>query len=68
MAHTYAVRTFDATGLAVRGGVAAAYEAAAATLATVVPPDHRLIQLTEIAQTVEVDAVKVTFAALFVSV
>jgi hypothetical protein len=64
MAHTYAVRTFDETGLVVRGGVAAAYEAAGASLATVVPPDYRLIQLTEISRTEEVDAVKVTFAAL----
>jgi hypothetical protein len=64
MAHTYAVRTFDETALVVSGGVAAAYEAAAATLATVVPPEHRLIQLTEIGRTEETDAVKVTFAAL----
>ena len=64
MAHNYAVRTFDETGLVVRGGVAAAYEAAAASLATVVPPDYRLIQLIEIGRTTEVDAVKVTLAAL----
>jgi hypothetical protein len=68
MAHTYSVRTFDETGPVVRGGAAAAYEAAAATLATVVPPDHRLIQLTEIARTEEFDAVTVSFAALMVSV
>jgi hypothetical protein len=60
----YAVRIFDETGLVVRGGVAAAYEAAAASLATVVPPEYRLIQLIEINRTAEVDAVKVTFVAL----
>ncbi len=60
----YAVRIFDETGLVVRGGVAAAYEAAAATLARVVPPEYRLIQLIEMDRTTEVDAVKVTFAAL----
>jgi hypothetical protein len=60
----YAIRTFDETGLVVRGGVAAAYETAAARLATVVPPDYRLIQLIEIDRTTEVDSVKVTFAAL----
>jgi hypothetical protein len=64
MAGNYAVRTFDETGLVVRGGVAAAYEAAGTDLATVVPPDFRLIQLIELDRTVEVDAVKVTFAAL----
>lgn len=68
MAHTYAIRTFDETGLDVRGGVAAAYEAATATLATLVPPDHRLIQLTEVARETGVDAVKVSFAALIESV
>jgi hypothetical protein len=64
MAHNYAVRTFDETGLVVSGGVTAAYEAAGASLATVVPPDYRLIQLSEISRTTELDAVKVTFAAL----
>jgi hypothetical protein len=68
MAHTYAVRTFDETGLVVRGGVAAAYEAAAASLATVVPADYRLIQLTEIGRNVGVDAVTVSFAALLEAV
>jgi hypothetical protein len=55
--------TFDKTGLIVRGGVAAPYEAAA-NRATVVPPDYRLIQFTEIGQTEEGDAVKVAFAAV----
>lgn len=64
MTHNYAVRTFDETGLTVDGGVTAAYEAAGASLATVVPPDYRLIELTEIGRITEVDAVKVTFAAL----
>jgi hypothetical protein len=64
----FAIRTFDETGLFVRGGVAAAYEAAAATLADVVPPDHRLIQLIEIARESATDAVKVTFAALIEAV
>ena len=47
MAHHYAIRTFDETAPVVRGGVTAAYEAAGNTLATVVPPDWRLIQLIE---------------------
>ena len=68
MAHTYAIRTFDETGLVVRGGVAGAYEAAAARLATLVPPDYRLIQLTEIGRSIGVDAVTVSFAALLESV
>jgi hypothetical protein len=67
MARTYSVRAFDETGLVARGGVTAAYEAAAASLATVVPPDHRLIQLIEIDRTVEFDAVKVSFLALMQS-
>ena len=67
MAHTYSVRTFQTTGPVELGGVAAAYEAAAADLAGVVPPDHRLIQLTEIDRSFGQDAVTVSFAALIES-
>lgn len=64
MAHHYAIRTFDETGPVVRGGVTAAYESAGNTLATVVPPDWRLIQLMETGRTTGTDAVTVSFAAL----
>ena len=43
MAHHYAIRTFDETAPVVRGGATAACQAAGNTLATVVPPDWRLI-------------------------
>jgi hypothetical protein len=42
----------------------AAYEQAGSTLATVVPPDWRLIQLIETGRTAKLDAVTVSFAAL----
>jgi hypothetical protein len=64
MAHHYAIRTFDETAPVVRGGVTAAYESAGSTLATVVPPDWRLIQLMETGRTAGTDAVTVSFAAL----
>ena len=64
MAHHYAIRTFDETAPVVRGGVTAAYESAGNTLATVVPPDWRLIQLIETDRKTELDAVTVSFAAL----
>lgn len=64
MAHHYAIRTFDETAPVVRGGAAAAYEAAGTTLATVVPPDWRLVQLIETNRKAELDAVTVSFAAL----
>jgi hypothetical protein len=57
MAHHYAIRTFDETAPVVRGGATAAYEAAGNTLATVVPPDWRLIQLIETGRKTELDAV-----------
>ncbi len=68
MARTYSVRAFDATGIVELGGATAAYRAAAATLADQAPPDHRLVQLTEVAREVEVDSVKISFVALFESV
>jgi hypothetical protein len=64
MAHHYAIRTFDETAPVVRGGATAAYESAGNTLATVVPPDWRLIQLIETGRKTELDAVTVSFAAL----
>ena len=64
MAHHYAIRTFDETAPVTLGGVTAAYEQAGNTLATVVPPDWRLIQLLETGRTTELDAVTVSFAAL----
>src|SRR5258708_38072721 len=64
MAHHYAIRTFDETEPVVRGGATAAYEAAGNTLATVVPPDWRLIQLIETGRQTELDAVTGAFAAL----
>lgn len=64
MAHHYAIRTFDETAPVVRGGATAAYESAGNTLATVVPPDWRLIQLLETGRKTELDAVTVSFAAL----
>jgi hypothetical protein len=64
MAHHYAIRTFDETAPVVLGGATAAYESAGNTLATVVPPDWRLIQLLETGRKTELDAVTVSFAAL----
>ena len=64
MAHHYAIRTFDETAPVVRGGAAAASQAAGNTLDTVVPPDWRLIQLMETGRKTELDAVTVSFAAL----
>lgn len=64
MAHHYAIRIFDETAPDIRGGVTAAYESAGNTLATVVPPDWRLIQLMETGRTTGTDTVTVSFAAL----
>ncbi len=64
MAHHYAIRTFEETALTVRGGATAAYESAGSTLATVVPPDWRLIQLIETGRETGTDTVTVSFAAL----
>src|SRR5258707_8363281 len=64
MAHHYAIRTFDETAPVVPGGATAAYEAAGNTLATVVPPDWRPIQLIETGRKTEVDAGTLAFAPL----
>ena len=64
MAHTYSVHTFSEAGVVAAGGVTAAYQAAAETLAKLVPADQRLVQLTELERFTELDTIKVSFLAL----